>query len=651
MTRLVSSSSLRLVLVAALGAGFALLALRAHWLESVDLKVYDLGLGARPARVAVSDVVVVAMDKYSRQMAFPPPEFPISAHVKEHALVIDRLTRAGARAVAFDVLFDQLAPDLDVAPLAASLRVSGRVCMAAAVERQTLALRGDGSAITEERLVIPSERLGDAVYCLGLVNMPVDGDGVARRSSFGRVFQGRALPSMSAVLAAAADGAPLGKAWGDSCGQWIESVVEGSRDSTFYIDYRFARGGITVIPYAEVLSSDGWRDEVRGRVVLVGVTENGLGDIYGSPTLDLAGAAKDNRLPGSMVIAYAAQTLIGRSLVWPMAHASVLALCLGLAVVASVVALGRRLWVSVVLILGLIFCIFAAGVLLSALRLAILPAGAAMGVMLFTGAVGLLAGYVQTRVIAELQQRELAEISDDLKKAAQIQQSLQPTTIPAMEGFALAGFQIPCKEIGGDYYDVLALGGGKVALVIADVCGKGVAAALLMSNLQSSVRQLAPTAFSTRKMVVDLNKAAIRVFTDGRFVTLLYGILDPGKMEFSYCCAGHMPPIVCRSDGEVAELPQGGIPIGILPEFPWQEHTVRLASGDVLFMYTDGLSEAGRKKTGELFGEDRIKAFLKTNSHLSPEALNSEIVREAQGFSGSVHLADDITLLTLKAPS
>ncbi len=640
MTRLLSSGSIRLVVVAAIGVGFALLALRANWFEAIDGRVYDLGLSVRPEREATPSVVVVAIDKYSRHTVFPPPEFPVSAHVKEHALVIDRLTAAGATAMAFDILFDQLDPGLDVSALAASVRMSGRVCMAGAIERQTVAMRSDGSAVSEERLVIPSDRLGDSLYCIGLVNMPVDADGVARQSSYGSTFQGNMLPSMPSVLAAAAEGKP----WGLPC----SGAIDGRGDSTFYIDYRLARSGITIIPYAEVLLSDGWQDAVRGRVVLVGVTENSLSDLYDAPLRGLTGAGQDNRLPGALVLAYAAQTLIGKSLVWPLSRIYGVAMCVALAVAASVVALGRRIWVSVILILAVIICVAILGVLLSALRLAILPTGAALGVTLATAVAGLLAGYVQARVMSQLQQRELDEISSDLRKAAQIQQSLQPESMPVVEGVALAGFQIPCKEIGGDYYDVLDLGGGRVGLVIADVCGKGVAAALLMSNLQSNVRQLALRVENSRELVTELNSTAIRVFTEGRFVTLLYGILDRRKMEFSYCSAGHMPPIMCRADGEVVDLPPGGIPIGVLPGFGWQEYRLQLASGDVLFMYTDGLSEATMEKTEDLYGENRIRVFLKANHGKSPDQLNRDIVRDAQEFSGSQHLADDITLLTLK---
>jgi serine phosphatase RsbU (regulator of sigma subunit)/CHASE2 domain-containing sensor protein len=639
MKQLLASGRIRLVVAAALGSGFALLALHGNWFRSVDLRVYDLGLSVRTQPVSSSDVVLVALDKYSRQKAFAPPEFPISAHVREHSQVVDRLIAAGAKAIAFDVLFDQLAPDVDVSSLASSFRRSDRICVAAAIEKQALALRGDGSAITEERLVVPSSRLGDGPHCVGLVNMPLDADGVARRGSYGRTFQGRMVSGMPVVLAVAAEGKPLSGPCGD---------VGFSGDSTFYIDYRLVKSGITQIPYADVLLSEGWQGTVRDRVVIVGVTENALSDIYDAPLAGLSGAAQDDRIAGVLVLAHAAQTLISRSLVWPLGRAYGLGLAIGLAVLASLIALGKRLAVSVAIILGLLVALVAAGILTSALRLSILPVGALLTVTLFTGATGLLAGYIQTRVMSQLQQRELDEISTDLRKAAEIQQSLQPESIPAMAGIAVAGLQIPCKEIGGDYYDVLDLGNDRLGLLIADVCGKGVAAALLMSNLQSNVRQLAPTAASTRQLVIDLNRAAVRVFTDGRFVTLLYAVLERRSLELSYCSAGHMPPILCRADGETVDLPPGGIPMGFLPEFRWEEHKVQLGAGDIVFMYTDGLSEAVMRKTEDLFGEARIKTYLEANREKSPDDINRGIVGQAQEFSRSEHLADDITLLTLK---
>jgi sigma-B regulation protein RsbU (phosphoserine phosphatase) len=240
------------------------------------------------------------------------------------------------------------------------------------------------------------------------------------------------------------------------------------------------------------------------------------------------------------------------------------------------------------------------------------------------------------------------EISSDLRAAHQIQQNLQPEAMPSVPGVDIAGFQIPCKAVGGDYYDVLALDGEKIALLIADVSGKGISGALLMSNLQSSVRRLAPEGDSPAGLVTRLNAIASEVFTEGRFVTFFYGVLDPATKKFSYSNAGHLPPLVCRMGSETVELSRGGPPLGVLPSFKWEESEIEIQSGDVLFLYTDGLWEAAIEKTGEQFGKDRIVEFLKVNHGMPPGTFNQEIVKAAQRFTGSQHLDDDITLLTIK---
>jgi serine phosphatase RsbU (regulator of sigma subunit)/CHASE2 domain-containing sensor protein len=641
MLRLLLNARTRLAVVAALGAAFAILALRFGWFAGLDAKVYDLGLSIRPAAKSATDVVVVAIDQYSRDRAFAPPAFPISAHVAEHARVIHRLKAAGARVIDLDVLFDQMGPDLDVTPLVEALDESGNVCLAGAIEKRTIALRDDGSAIAEERLVIPSDRIPDSLYCVGLVNMPLDADGVARRGSYGQVFQGTWLSSMPAALAASFMG-------GRADGTRGDGSARAARDSWFYIDYRSAGLGVTTIPYADVLTGDGWQDLVRDRVVLIGVTENSISDVYEVPLRGLPGAERGNKLPGVLVLAYAAQTLVGGSIVPAMPRSGSLLVGLALALGTALLALRQRLWVSAGLVVALGVGLMLAGVLTSGLRLTVLPAGLALSVTLVTAVTGLFVSYLHTRLKSQVQQQRLDEISADLGKAAEIQHSLQPETMPVVEGAELAGFQVPCKEIGGDYYDVIDLSGGRVGLLIADVCGKGVPAALLMSNLQSSVRQIAPQVSSAKALVTQLNTVASRVFTDGRFVTLLYGILDVPGLEFSYCSAGHMPPLVCASNGEVRQLELGGLPVGLFPDFQWEEHSVRLAEGDLIFTYTDGLSEASAGTTGELFGLDRIKSWLSKNHRRPLAEINHDIVREARGFSGSEHLDDDITLLAAR---
>ncbi len=169
-----------------------------------------------------------------------------------------------------------------------------------------------------------------------------------------------------------------------------------------------------------------------------------------------------------------------------------------------------------------------------------------------------------------------------------------------------------------------------------------------MSNLQSNFHQPAPTMASTSQLVINLNSIASQIFSGGRFVTLLYAILDVPKKRLAYCSAGHMPPLVCHADGSLVQLERGGIPIGPFPEFDWKENTAQLKSGDLVFMYTDGLSEATDLKTQEMFDEDHIRDYLKTNHRKSPDELVHDIVRAAQDFTRSEHLEDDITLLSFR---
>jgi serine phosphatase RsbU (regulator of sigma subunit)/CHASE2 domain-containing sensor protein len=631
--RLLIDPRMRLIVVAGIGAALAVLGFQYHWFNALDLMVCDMGLSVRPAVQTESDVIVVAIDLHSRRTAFRPPEFPISAHVDEHAEVIRLLHDAGASIIAMDILFDQLDPNLDLSRFVQTLKDAGPVCLASAIEERTLALRSDGSAITEEHLVLPGERIPPGTYCVGLVNMPVDGDLAVRRSAYGRIFQDEWLPSMPVVLAS--------------------SLLDGKipyldDSSSFHIDYRMVADGITTIPYADILSGDGWEPLVKGRAVLIGVTENSLSDIYDLPLRGLPATEHGNRLPGVLILAYAAQTLIGgRVLDWFPPVGSLL-LGIGLAFAAGFTALGRRLALNTVLAVAMIIGLATAGILLVALRVTMLPVGLFIGVVFFTAVVGLGLNYVRTRFISEVQEKELEEISSDLKKAAAIQQHLQPESLPRLEGFELAGFQVPCKDIGGDYYDAVELGDGKMGLLIADVCGKGVAAALLMSNLQSNFRQLATAMRSPKVLVTDLNAIASQVFSEGRFVTLLYAVLDTETKRLSYCSAGHMPPLIARHDGSVIELEPGGLPIGLFPDFEWDEHDFQLQRGDLVFMYTDGLSEAARPGTEELYGTDRVRAYLEANRSMAADEFNKAIVAEARRFSRSEHLDDDITLLTLR---
>ncbi|MFH1314503.1 MAG: SpoIIE family protein phosphatase [Candidatus Eisenbacteria bacterium] len=617
----------------AVGILFVILALQYDWFASLDRAVYDLGLNARSATGPEADIVVIAIDKYSRDHIFPPPEFPISAHISEHGQAVGRLADAGAKLIAFDILFDQLSPELDVSPFVSAIDSADAVMLAAVIEKRSLSVKQTSATIREERLALPFESIPSSLYGVGIVNMPLDPDQTVRRAYYGREFQGRWLPSMPAAIAAASMG----------------TDVPGRRSrEPFYIDYSSPAEGFEVITYADLLEAESWRDLVRDRVALVGVIENSLSDIYTVPVAGLQGGSQSKMLPGVFILAYAAQTLISGNLITTMGFGPSLLLGSLAVLIGSFVASGSRLALSVGLILAILAGVFVCGIVIIATGLTILPTAKLLTAVLVASAAGMLLSYWATRLKSAEQEEELMEISSDLRTAHQIQQNLQPEEMPSVPGVEIAGFQIPCKAIGGDYYDVLALGEEKLALLIGDVSGKGISGALLMSNLQSSVRRLAPEHHSPAELVVKLNTIASDIFTEGRFVTFCYGILDLKSKKFSCCNAGHLPPLVRRTDGSIVELSRGGPPLGVIPSFAWEGSQIELRSGDTLFLYTDGLWEAAIEKTGEQFGKDRIVEFLKVNHGLAPEAFNQEIVRVTQGFTGSEHLEDDITLLTLK---
>jgi CHASE2 domain-containing sensor protein len=358
MLKVLLSWPARVGLTIFLGIVFVFLCFQFQWFGLVDLKIYDLGLYLRPQAEFQSDVVVVAIDRYSRENCFSLPHFPVSNHIPEHGRIIDRLSDAGAKVIAFDILFDQLDSESDLKPLVSALNKAKNVILAGVTEAQSLKVKGSSSSIREERVILPVPGIPSSSYQLGLVNVPVGPDQVARQSYYGKEFQGKWYPSFPAAVAKAflGDGAP----------SW--EIAE-----PFFIDYSSPQMGITTIRYADVLESNGWESIVKGRVALIGVTENGLGDTHKSPLPDLLGAASGNKLPGVFFLAYAAETLLrNRLTTMPPSHLSFL-LGIFLVAISSMLALGKRHLLNLILIIILIMVILICGSALTALSITILP--------------------------------------------------------------------------------------------------------------------------------------------------------------------------------------------------------------------------------------------------------------------------------------
>jgi len=239
----------------------------------------------------------------------------------------------------------------------------------------------------------------------------------------------------------------------------------------------------------------------------------------------------------------------------------------------------------------------------------------------------------------ELQEREL-------QRAEEIQRSLLPNQIPQIPGFEVAAAWLPARTVGGDYYDVIRLGGHRLGICIADVVGKGVSAALLMANVQAAVHAFASDTGSPAALCAKVNRLLCENIATGKFVTFLYGVLDGDARTFQFCNAGHSYPILA-SDASVRTLDQGGAVLGVFPDWKYEDSTVELRSGDRLLLFTDGITEA-RDADGNEFEDAGIAAFARANNTLPARELNSRLLAQASAFCNA-QFEDDATLLVIVA--
>ncbi len=232
----------------------------------------------------------------------------------------------------------------------------------------------------------------------------------------------------------------------------------------------------------------------------------------------------------------------------------------------------------------------------------------------------------------------------ELQRAREIQQSLLPKEIPQLPGIAVATAWRPARAVGGDYFDVLRLDGNRLAICIADVSGKGVSAALLMANVQASLRASVRDLDSPARVCGIMNGMLCESIAANKFVTFFCGVFDGNSRAFRYCNAGHSYPILV-SAGAAHTLDQGGAVLGVFPSWNYQDCSVDLKSGDRLLLFTDGITEA-EDKQGEEFGVERVAAFGKAHALSSAAELNEQLLAQVSDFCGA-QFQDDATLVVL----
>ncbi len=277
--------------------------------------------------------------------------------------------------------------------------------------------------------------------------------------------------------------------------------------------------------------------------------------------------------------------------------------------------------------------------------------GAVGGAVLYLSLFSLFRGALREQMRLEKVERQFAELELELKVAGTIQKGLLPSVLPEAPGFALAAHHKPSRQIGGDYYDAFKARDGTLVLVVADSEGKGIPGALMMAEVRQLLRATVDAATCACTTVQALNDPLSADGGPARLVTMFLARLEPAAGMLRYCCAGHLPALVAR-DGKVLRLDAGGPPLGATTAAAYEEGIFRLAPGDTLLLYTDGITEATNAQ-GELFGTKRLEELL-----VHPDSDNSAGGDAAAGviqrvnaavaaFAGGQTAADDETMLCL----
>ena len=246
----------------------------------------------------------------------------------------------------------------------------------------------------------------------------------------------------------------------------------------------------------------------------------------------------------------------------------------------------------------------------------------------------------ETHQIKKEQERELVE-------ARSIQRRLLPTDVPSIDSYRIAAAWKPARTVSGDYFDVLKFSDTEAALCIADVSGKGMPAALLMSNVQAAVHAFASETVSPSELCAKVNRVVSSSTGEDKFITFFYGIVNADRKKLVYTNAGHDAGLLLRSDGSLERLTPDGAVLGPFPNWTYKHAEIDIRAGDRLLLFTDGVTEC-RSSAGDEFGEDRLLELLIENRALQAEELRDVIVDAVVAFGGG-ELQDDATLLVLCA--
>ena len=245
------------------------------------------------------------------------------------------------------------------------------------------------------------------------------------------------------------------------------------------------------------------------------------------------------------------------------------------------------------------------------------------------------------------EEQQLLGMKEEMRLARNIQLNLLPNELPIIDGYEIVATSIPAKDVGGDYYDFVELPENKLAFCLGDITGKGLPAAMLMSNLQATLRGQILNNKKPCECITNANKLLYNSTEPDKFATLFYGVLDHQNDKISYCNAGHDNPIIITGGRDLKHINTGGLLMGALSESTYEEDELTLNSGDALVVYSDGITEAMNENEEE-FTLERLERIVKKNIEISANELHNLIYKEVKTHTKNAVQSDDITLLIIK---
>jgi serine phosphatase RsbU (regulator of sigma subunit) len=263
------------------------------------------------------------------------------------------------------------------------------------------------------------------------------------------------------------------------------------------------------------------------------------------------------------------------------------------------------------------------------------------------GTWSLIIAFALMNLLVLLEVADRLSLKNDLEIAREIQQAMLPSGLYKATGVETVGISRPANTVGGDFYDILPLGDGRVVIAVGDVAGKGSPAALLMALLLAILRTLVDEKLEPADLVNRLNVQVSRHAPGTRFITLLYAVFDAATGDLTYVNAGHMPPLLMRGDGSWERLTEGGIALGMFDHSTYTTGRVTIQPDEVLAIYSDGITEA-ENPAGQPFDEAGLEATLIAHRHESLAALGAAVVRSVEVYTADTRLADDLTILLLR---